>query len=164
VTTLVVDPPVGNRQRGVRDLRDAGRNGPVLASTIEYRADGLYLVDLQATITLLVFTDTQRLAPPAPVLLLPTGAGPGHHRDLEIPTAAGGVARVAVDVVRTERVRGVETRVLRIVASLPGTYDARLDLTVWLGPNSLWARERVVADATAAGIAFRTEYDATLRA
>lgn len=163
VTTLVVDPPAGIRQRSVRDLRDASRNGPVFESVFEYRPDGLYLASLSATVSLLLFSDTQQLAAPAPVLLLPTGAGPGFHKDLDLPTQSGLVAHLAFDVVRVERVKGVDTRVLHIVATLPGPYNAHLDLNVWLAPTSLWLREHVVADANAAGIPFRTEYDATLR-
>ncbi len=163
VTTLVVDPAAGNRQHSVRDLRDASRNGPVFDSVFEYRADGLYLASLSATVSVLLFSDTQQLAAPAPVLLLPTGAGPGFHKDLDLPTQSGLVAHLAFDVVRVEKVKGVDTRLLHILATLPGPYNAHLDLNVWLAPTSLWLREHVVADASAAGIAFHTEYDATMR-
>jgi hypothetical protein len=163
VTTLVVDPPAGNRQHAVRDLRDAARSGSVFDSVFEYRADGMYLVSLSATVSLSLFSDTQALAAPAPVLLLPTGAGPGFHKDLDLPTQSGNTAHLTFDVVRQEKAKGADTRVLHILATLPGPYNARLDLTVWLAPTSLWVHEHVVADATAAGIAFRTEYDATLR-
>lgn len=163
VTTLVIDAPAGNRQHGVRDLRDTGRNGPLFDSVFEYRTDGLYLVSFRATVGVLLFSDSEELAAPAPVLMLPTGAAPGYHRDIDLPTASGGVAHLAIDVVREEKVKAVDTRVLHILATLPGAYNAHLDLTIWLGPSSLWVREHVVADATAIGIAFRTEYDATLR-
>lgn len=162
-TTLVVDPAVGNRQHSVRDLRDPARTGPVFDSVFEYRPDGLYLVNLTASVSLGLFSDTEQLAAPTPVLLLPTGAGPGFHRDLDLPTQSGMVAHVAFDVVRQEKVKTFDTRVLHIVAALPGPYNAHFDLTVWLAPTSIWVREHVVADATALGIAYRTEYDATLR-
>jgi hypothetical protein len=167
VTAFVADTPAGGRQHGVRDLRDPSRNGPVLDSTFEYRPDGLYLVDLRTAITVLVFTATGGLLPPTPVLLLPTGAGPGYHQELDVPTETS-TAHLALDVVRREPVtvagRAVDTTVIRLRATLPGQYNARLDLTIWLSAeHRVWAREHLVADASAAGVSYHAEYDATLQ-
>jgi hypothetical protein len=168
VTTLVVEPPDGTRQHATRDLRDASRNGPVFESVLDYRADGVYLADLRVGVTVLLFTDVQELQPPAPQLLLPTGARPGVHLDLDIPGPAG-TAHLAVDVVRDEEVRvagqAVAARVVRLVASLPGQLDGRLELTVWVAPASrVWVKERAVADASTpdGSVRFHSEYDAIL--
>lgn len=167
VTTFVADPPAGSWQHGTRDLRDPSRNGAVLDFTFDYRTDGLYLVSLRTTITVLVFTASGGLQPPAPVLILPTGAAPGYHRELAIP-AETSTAHLVLDVVRREPVtvggRAVDTLVLHLVATLPGQYNARLDLTIWVSTaHRVWAREHLVADASAAGVTYHAQYDATLQ-
>jgi hypothetical protein len=166
----VVEPPSGDRQRATRDLRDAAGNGPVIESTFEYRSDGVYLVVLKLTTTVLVFTDVQELRPPTPLLLLPTGATPGTHRELDVPGPAA-TARLELDVLRQEQVsiggRTVETLVTKLTATLPGPqYRARLELTVWLAPTvGLWVKESSVAEATSPDgqVLFRSDYTATLQ-
>lgn len=167
VTTFVADPPAGSWQHGTRDLRDPSRNGPVFDFTFDYRTDGLYLVNMRATITVLVFTAAGGLQPPAPVMILPTGASPGYHRELDVPTETS-TAHLVLDVVRREPVsvggRAVDTLVIHLVATLPGEYNARLDLTIWVSPeHRVWAREHLVADASAGAITYHAEYDATLQ-
>jgi len=154
VTTLVVDPPSGTRQHSTRNLRDGSGNGTATEFTLDYRADGVYLVGLRITTGFSGMTDARDLTPSAPVLLLPTGARPGAHVESDL-AAGGGAARLVVDVLRDERLtiggQVVDTLVMRAVVSLPpGDVTGRQELTVNVDPGSrLWVRERGVADASA---------------
>jgi hypothetical protein len=171
VTTLVVDPPSGTVQHATRDLRDALQAGPVFETTFDYRADGLYVVDLKVTATIALLTQSVDLRPAAPALLLPTGARPGLHRELDLPVAGGGpVAHLVLDVLRTESVtvggQSVNTSVIHMVATLPGI-NGGLDFTAWLAPaNRIWVKEHFVATAatTDNSVQYQTQYDATLHA
>jgi hypothetical protein len=171
VTTLVVDPPSGTVQHATRDLRDALQSGPVFETTFDYRADGLYVVDLKVTATIALLTQSVDLRPPAPALLLPTGARPGLHRELDLPVAGGGPsAHLVLDVLRTESVtvggQSVNTSVIHMVATLPGI-NGGLDFTAWLAPaNRIWVKEHFVATAatTDNSVQYQTQYDATLHA
>ncbi len=170
VTTLVVDPAAGTRQRTSRDLRDAAGVGPVTEFTLDYRADGVYLESLRLTTSVGGFTDTRDLRPPTPFLFLPTGAGPGTSRALDVPTA-NGAATVTVDVQAEERLviggQGVDTLSVRVVATLPpGDVTGRQELTLNVDRASgLWVRERSVTEASASGglLQLRSNYEATLQ-
>jgi hypothetical protein len=170
VTTLVVDPAAGTRQRSVRDLRDAAGTGPVTELTLDYRADGVYLESLRLTTSGGGFTDSRELRPPSPTLFLPTGAKPGTSRAIDLPTATG-TATVTVDVVAEERVavggQGVDTLAVRMVATLPpGDVTGRQELTLNVDRGSgLWVKERSVTSGSAAGGLFqlRGQYEATLQ-
>lgn len=176
VTTLTVDPPAGSRQRSVRDLRDGSGNGSLTESVFEYRTDGIFLVDLRLVTTLAGLSDIRRLQPAAPVLFLPTGAGPGTVMRFDVPvTAAGGtpagVATVTVEAGGTEKIAvglggEVDSLVVRVGVRLPpGDVTGSQDLTVWLDAASgLYIKERSVTNAAAAGglLAVRTDYTATL--
>lgn len=170
VTTLVVDPPAGTRQRSTRNLRDAAGNGSAIEFTLDYRPAGVHLVGLRLTTGFAGATDTRELAPASPVLLLPTGAKTGVHLEYGLAAAAG-TARLVVDVLGEERLiiggRVVDTLVMRVVVSLPpGDVTGRQELTVNIDPGTrLWVRERSVADASAAGglITLHSEYAATLQ-
>ena len=169
VTTLVVDPPAGNRQRSSRNLRDAAGNGLASEITLEYRPDGVYLVGLRLIAGFSGVTETRDLAPASPVLLLATGEGPGAHREADLIGTAP--ARLVVDILREERVavsgRPVDTLVMRaVVNSAPGDVTGRQELTVNIDRSSrLWVRERSVTDASAGGglITLHSEYTATLQ-
>jgi len=170
VTTLVVDPPSGTRQHSTRNLRDGSGNGTATEFTLDYRADGVYLVGLRITTGFSGMTDARDLTPSSPVLLLPTGARPGAHVESGL-AAGGGAARLVVDVLRDERLtiggQVVDTLVMRAAVTLPpGDVTGRQELTVNVDPGSrLWVRERGVADASAAGglITLHSDYTATLQ-
>ncbi|MEA2843196.1 MAG: hypothetical protein QOJ69_867 [Actinomycetota bacterium] len=170
ITTLVVDPAAGTRQRSTRDLRDAAGVGPVTEFTLDYRADGVYLESLRLTTTAGGFTDTRELRPPAPTLFLPAGARPGTSLAIDLPTATG-VAKVTVDVQAEERVvvggQGVDTLKVRMIATLPpGDVTGRQELTLNVDTASgLWVRERSVTEASASGglLQLHSSYDATLQ-
>jgi hypothetical protein len=155
VTTNVIDPPAGARQHSQRRLVDASGNGSVIDYVFEYRADGVYLVSLTFTTTFSGQSDVQTLAPPAPLLFLATGAGPGSSQTLDIAVGAG-TARVVVDVPRTEVVtvggQAIETLVVRSAAQLPpGAITGTQTITVNLDRGSrLWVRETGLGDGTAA--------------
>lgn len=169
LTTLTVDPPAGDRQHATRDLRDPSRNGPVIESVFDYRSDGVYLTSMKLSVTFLLFAQAEELRPPAPVLLLPTGARPGLHRELDVPTPQSS-AHLVLDVVGEERLtiggQGVDTLVVRLVATLAGALGAKLELTVWVAPASgVWVKERFVADAASpdGSVRYHADYNATLQ-
>jgi hypothetical protein len=169
VTTLVVDPPAGTTQHSTRNLRDGAGNGPATEFTLDYRAQGIYLVALRVTVGVAGGSDSEEFRPPSPVLLLATGARPGAHTEAALPGAAG--AKLAVDVLRTERVTiagtSVDTLVMQAVVTLaPGDVTGRLQLTVNVDPVSrLWVKEQSVSDASAAGgvIRLHSQYTATIQ-
>lgn len=168
VTTLVVEPAAGTRQRAVRDLRDAG-TGLVLEYVLDYRSDGVYLVSLGASITALLFTQREELRPSSPVLLLPTGAAAGTRRELDLPSAAGGTADLVLEVQGPATITAgggrVDSTAFRLTATLAGQLENRIELTVWMAnATRVWAQERLAAEAKAPSgeVAFRSEYRATL--
>ena len=169
VTTLMVDSATGTRQRSVRDLRDPAGTGALGESVFDYRPDGVHLVSLRLTTRVAGTSDVRELRPPAPVLFLPTSAGPGAHTELDIPANAGAPAHVVVDVLREERVtvggQAVTALVIRVATTLPpGPVSGRQELTVWFDRGSrLIVKERQVTDATAGLLTFHSEYDATLQ-
>lgn len=161
-STLVVHPPSGGRQRAVRTIGEAGGPSATTEWVSDYRDDGIYLVSLTQTVSVLVLSATQGLTPVAPVLLVPTGAGPGDRREFDAASTAG-TAHVVVEVLRRETVTvgagAVDTLVVRVLATLPEA-GATADLTVWLAPaHGLYVREQSVLAAEAG----RVEYQATLR-
>ena len=170
VTTLVIDPATGSTQHSTRNLKDTGGNGPVFEATFDYRSDGVYLVSLKLTATVLLVSQAAELRPAAPVLFLPKDPAPGLHRELVIPTSTGAPAHLVLDVVRAERVtiggQGVDTLVVRAVTALAGQIGGQVDLTVWLAPaHRLWVKERFVADAATpdGALQYHSEYNATLQ-
>jgi hypothetical protein len=169
VTTLVVDPPSGSRQRATRDLRDASGNGTAMEFVLDYRPEGVFLVSLRLTVGFSGVTVVRDLRPTSPAVLLPTGARPGGH--VEADLAGTSPAKLVVDVLGEERVtiggRALDTLVVRTAVTLgPGDVTGRQELTLNVDRGSrLWVKERSVADASAAGGLFtlHSEYTATLQ-
>ena len=169
VTTLVVDAPAGSRQGSTRNLRDPAGNGLSTEFTLDYRAEGVFLVGLRLTVGFSGVTDVRELRPASPVLLLATGDRPGAHREADL--AGTSAARLVIDVVREERVtiagQPVDTLVMRAAVTLaPGDVTGRQELTVNVDRNSrLWVKERSVTDASAGGglITVHSEDTATLQ-
>ena len=158
-----------------RNLQDGAGNGSIVDYIFDFRPDGIYLESLRFTITFSGQTNVQDLTPPAPLLFLATGAGPGASRTLSIPVGGGvGSAEVVVSVPGTEAVtiggKAIDTLVVRSVAKLPpGDITGTQTLTVNLDPGTrLWLKENGVGDGTAvvAGIGtlrVQTNYSATLQ-
>ena len=172
VTTNGIDAPAGTRQHMRRNLQDGSGNGSLIDYIFDYRPDGIYLESLSFTVSFGGQSSVQNLAPPAPLLFLATGAGPGASRTLTIPVGSGS-ASVVVDVPRREQVtiggQSLDTLVVRSVATLPpGDVTGTQTLTVNLDPGSrLWVKESGVGDGTAvvAGVGtlrLQTQYAATI--
>lgn len=70
-TALRVDGAEGNRQHLERDQRNAQGQGSVTIADLEYRADGIYVVYLKQTQTLLLSALPTEFQPAEPALLLP---------------------------------------------------------------------------------------------
>ena len=169
LTTLVVEPPSGTRQRSTRNLRDPAGNGLATEFTLDYRPEGVFLVVLRLTAGFSGVTDVRELRPVSPVLLLGTGDRPGAHREADV--AGTTPSRLVIDVLPDERVtiagQPVDTVVIRATVTLaPGDVTGRQQFTVNLDRTSrLWVKERSVTDASAAGgvITLHSEYTATLQ-
>lgn len=170
LTTLVVDPPAGTVQHSTRDLRDAGGNGPVTETTLDYRPQGVYLVALRLTVGYQGASQSQDLRTSSPVLLMAAGARAGAHTEADLQGPAGvPVAHLVVDVLDNERLtvggKSVDTVVMRVVVALtPGGVSGRQVLTVNVDPStSLWVKERSVTDASAGGLlTLHGDYTATI--
>lgn len=169
VTTLRVDLATGERQRTVRDLRDATGNGSVTETVLDYRPEGIFLVEINLSTSFAGLADSRRLAPPAPALVVPTGAAPGFHRELDLALSRGGTARVVVDGVGTEVVRvagrPVDTLVLRTVVTLSAPdLSGRQELTSSLDRGTrLNVRERSVGDVGAGLLVAHSEQESRLQ-
>ncbi len=169
VTTLVVDAPSGTTQHATRNLRDAAGNGLTTEFTLDYRPAGVFVVSLRVTTGFNGITDVRDLRPASPVLLLATGAGPGAHLDIDLTGTS--TAKLAIDVLREERLtiggQAVDTLVMRATVTLaPGDVTGRQELTVNVDRRSrLWVKERSVLDATALGglVTAHSEYTAILQ-
>jgi hypothetical protein len=169
VTTLVVDAATGTVQRSTRNLRDPAGNGLSSEFTLDYRAEGVFLVGLRLTAGFSGVTDVRELRPASPVLLLAPGDRAGAHREADLTGTSA--ARLVIDVVGEERVtiggQPVDTLVMRATVNLaPGDVTGRQELTVNFDRTSrLWVKERSVTDASAAGglITVHSEYTATLQ-
>lgn len=160
-SSLVVEPATGTRQRTTRVVGEGGGATFTTETVFDYRAGGIHLVTLTQTVSALVFTETETLVPPAPVLLVPTGAVAGYRNELDVPVLSGGTARLSVEVLRREPVnvgnRAVDAVVVRVATTLP---DATADLTVWLAPeHGIYVRDQSVLTA---GVA-RITTESTLR-
>jgi hypothetical protein len=169
VTTLVVDPPSGTRQRLFRNLRDAAGNGLASEFVLDYRPEGVFLVSLRLTVVFSGITENRDLRPSSPVLILATGARPGAHAQADLGGAIA--AKLVIDVVGEERVtvagRPVDTLVVRTTITLvPSDIAGRQALTLNIDRGTrLWVRERSVTDASAAGGLFtlHSEYSTTIQ-
>jgi hypothetical protein len=169
VTTLIVDPATGTVQHSARNLQDPSGAGPITEFTLDYRAQGVYLVALRITVGAAGTSQTLEFRPPSPVLLLATGAGPGSHTEADLPGQTG--AKLVVDVVGAEQVtvagKSLDTLVMRAVVTLaPGDVTGSQSLTVNVDRASrLWVRERSVLDASAGGGLFKlhSEYTANIQ-
>jgi hypothetical protein len=169
VTTLLVDPPSGTRQRLFRNLRDAAGNGLSSEFVLDYRPEGVFLVSVRLTVVFSGITENRDLRPSSPALILATGARPGAHAEADLGGAIA--AKLVVDVVGEERVtvagRPVDTLVVRTTITLaPTDITGRQQLTLNIDRGTgLWVRERSVTDASAAGGLFtlHSEYSTTIQ-
>jgi len=176
VTTLSVDAPSGGRQRTVRDVRDGSGNGTITETTLEYRPDGLYLVEVVLRSSFAGVSDMRRISGGQPLLFLPTTAVPGTKVSLQASVIDSGgqvpgEASMSLEVLGGETVtlgdgERADTRPVRLIVTLPpDDVTGRQDITLWLAHGSgLALKERSVTDGSGAGglVQVRTDYAATL--
>lgn len=171
-TSLVVDAPSGSSQHSVRSLKDGAGMGLSTEFVLDYRADGVYLVQATSNVTLGTYSDDTPLRPPAPVMFIPVNAAPGTHVEADIPT--GGpepTLHFVLDVVSQEVLtvagRSVTALQVRSVITLPpGAITGTMESTLWYDRASrLIVKESSKTDASALGglVKFTSHHEATLR-
>lgn len=98
-TTLKVDPPDGDRQHTVRDQRYPDGHGVVTNSVLEYRAEGVFLVQLKQTQTFpFLGTFTSEFEPSPPTLVFPANTKVGQTWKFTLKSKDG---KVTVDATNT---------------------------------------------------------------
>lgn len=168
-TTLKVDPPQGNRQTSVRDMRDEDGEGGTTTTVLQYRDDGVYLESLKTRNRVSGITVTYEFRPDPPQLLAPTGAGVGHHTEFSMTSTNGGLtAHVTIDVLAQETLTiggaATETFKVRTHTVLEGDVEGEIrshdniDATRYLT-----VREDSVSDVETAFGNFHTEQISVLR-
>lgn len=168
-TTLKVDPPNGNRQTSVRDMRDEDGEGGTTTTVLQYRDDGVYLESLKTQNKVSGITVTYEFRPDPPQPVAPTGVGVGHHAEFSMTSTNGGLtAHVTIDVLAKETLTiggtATETFKVRTRTVLEGDAEGEIissnnvDATRYLT-----VREDSVSDLETAFGTFHTEQISVLR-
>ncbi|MFN2526442.1 MAG: hypothetical protein ABR505_09325 [Actinomycetota bacterium] len=167
-TTLTADPPQGDVQRLVRDLRDSDGNGTVTETKLMFADDGVYLTYVKVTSKFPGgLTDVREFKLDPPELIAPRDIEPGFSRSFEMEGSgtranvrikALGFDDVTVDS-RTIRALVVDTRIV-FSGALEGEQNSR----TWFWTKHILAlREQVDSDVTNGPIRVQSEYEAVLR-
>ncbi|MGI8425902.1 MAG: hypothetical protein ACR2FO_03225 [Actinomycetota bacterium] len=147
-TKLIVGALNGSRQLLERDERDLTGNGALTKAEVEYRADGIYLVSLSQSQTLLLSSLPTEFQAAPPVLLIPAGAQPGRTWSFGLVSKDGQVRAESQNKIEAtnEQVtlaRGQTVQATRISSttrvtgqSSQGTLDVTRQMTTWYAPNS----------------------------
>ena len=167
VTTLTADPPSGSRQHTRRDLRDAHGNGPSTGEVLDYRPDGIHLVELKVTTVEAGITYQEQFDPTPPPLVLPARPKVGDHLQFTManPTTT---AKVSIDVTGTSTVAVNGTPesciAVRTLTTLSGEVSGTTtqDSCVHASDN-LNLHEHVTANGQMGLTDFKTDYTATLQ-
>lgn len=163
-TSLVVEPPDGNRQRSVRDRRGSDGQGSVSTVVLEYRADGVYLASLQQSQTTVLGSFEVAFEPSPPVLAIPARPVAGQTWSYTVTSTDGEVTVQADNAVETldEVVTlgdGTPARALRLLATTHTTGvtpQGSLELTdtsrVWVSIEHRMILEEVSDSKGRAGL------------
>jgi hypothetical protein len=155
VTTLVIDPPAGTRQHTTRDARDSSGNGSLTETTLDYQPSGVLLVELKITTKAFGFTDVQHFVANPPAIVVPTGAKPGDHIELDA-SGTGTNVHVVIDFQRRETMtiggQAVDTLVAHQTATLSGKITGTQTTDSWAALKySLIVRDHSVGNVTVYG-------------
>jgi hypothetical protein len=140
---LTVDPPAGTVQHSTVSA-GSGKT----ETTLDYRPDGVHIVDVKLTSGNMTF-DFVGNPPP---LAAPTGAKPGQSVDFDLADNAHSTTiHIHVDFVRTETVtiggQPVDTLVLHQVGTLSGQLTGTQTQDIWASQKySLFVKTHSVAD------------------
>jgi hypothetical protein len=167
VTPLAVDPPAGTRQHSTHDSRKPDGSGSVSETTLDYKPEGVFLVELKITTKASGITDVQDFVANPPVNIAPTGVKPGQSVEFDI-SGSGTTVHVKIDFVRTERItvggQAVDTMVIHQAGTLSGKVTGTQTSDSWISPQySLTAKDHTVADVTAYGIKAHSDITMTLQ-
>lgn len=167
-TTLEVRAPQGETQYSRRDLRDEDGNGTVTETDLVYTAQGVRLARLKITSNFgSGLTDVREFRPEPPVMLAPTGAGPGDVVRFTLQ-GSGTTVRVTVRIRKPQTLtiggRSVETQLVTIDAVFSGALEGKQHTLAWIDPeNLLTVKEHVTTDVRNGPVEVHSEYEATLR-
>jgi len=169
VTTLVVDPPDGTRQRSVSETRDEDGNGSRTTTVADYRGDGVYLVSLKTENKIGAISSTYEFRPSSPQLVAPTGAEVGDRLSFRLRSTDGGLtADVTITWVKEEQVSAagttVETVLVRTHTEISGDYDGELTTDANVSPrHGISVRNHSTSDIRTAFGRFTSDSVGTLR-
>ena len=167
-TTLEVRDPQGERQYSIRDLRDSEGNGTVTETELVYTSDGVRLAYLKITSHFgSGLTDVREFRPDPPVMLAPTGAGPGDVIRFTLK-GSGTTVRNVVRVGRAENVQvggeTVRTFLVTINSKFSGALQGEQKAITWVDPNNLLSvREHVTTHVRNGPVEVDSEYEAKLQ-
>jgi hypothetical protein len=170
VTVLTVDPPTGTRQHSTHDMRKADGSGSVSETTLDFQAQGVFLVELKVTTKTATppgITDQEDFVANPPVNVAPTGVKPGQSVEFDI-SGSGTNVHVKIDFVRTERMtiggQAVDTMVTHQVGTLSGKVTGSQTSDSWVSTQyNLAVKDHTVADITAYGIKAHSDITTTLQ-
>jgi hypothetical protein len=165
---LIVDAPAGTRQHSTSDMR-AGGKGSVGETTLDYKPEGVYLVEVKVTTyTGTGFNQTLDFVGNPPPLAAPTGVKPGQSVDFDLSSNPPGTnIHVHIDFVRNETItiggQPVNTLVIHQVGTLSGNINGTQTMDAWVSPQyDLFVKSHSTSDATASGVHFTSDVTSTL--
>jgi hypothetical protein len=166
-TTLTAQPPRGEEQTQIRDLRDDDGNGTVIETRLVYRKEGVYITYVKITATFPGgLTDVRELRPRQPELIAPTGAGPGSSASF-VMTGSGTKADVSIRALRFDKIAiggsSVNALIVGTKIVFSGALEGEQNSTSWVwGRHILALKEQVSTDVTNGPIRLQSDYEAVL--
>jgi hypothetical protein len=157
---LTVDPPTGTVQHSTVGAGSSGKS----ETTLDYRADGVHLVEVKLTSGNMTF-DFVGNPPP---LAAPTGVKPGQSVDFDlVDNAHNTTIHVHIDFVRTETItiggQPVDTIVFHQVGTLSGQLTGTQTMDTWASQKySLFVKTHSVADVKYQVYRVQSDVTATL--
>ncbi|HEX2058823.1 MAG TPA: hypothetical protein VHI71_10705 [Actinomycetota bacterium] len=167
-TTLSAGAPSGEVQRQARDLRDSDGNGVLTETDLHYRGDGVFLSYVKVTSRFQGgLTDVREFRLPRPVLIAPSGGGPGFAQSFTMQ-GSGTTAKVAIEAHRWENVavggRQVRTLLVQTNIRFSGALEGYQRSTSWVWPKHLLPlKEQVQMDVRNGPIRLQSSYQAQLK-
>lgn len=166
VTTLTVDAAAGNQQHSVRQLMSPNGEGFIIEQTLQYRPDGVAVVQRRLSLTQSGDKTVRTLNARPPTVVIPTGAPVGTHREFDLSGMLDG--REVVDILEsgTVTIAGQQIPAVRIksVLTVTGSVSGTIQLDQWWAPSlRLAVKESLVGTFKSGFITVKTQYDATLQ-